>query len=221
MTIKKHYNIKILEIFRIFAIFICYNYVFTKTQKTKGYALAFKENIDHIKNELNAQEQVLENFIKGERFIKKYKYYFLALILIIIVAVVYNFIQTSINEKEVQANNALYASLLQDPSDEASADKLKANNANLYALFLVNTQQDNNLSEKLSQINPQTLDPLFQKIIALNQDDFSFLPEYQKLMQAYELLKQNKVKEAHAILAQIPLDSPLQQIIQNLKHYQG
>lgn len=198
---------------------LCFQYKFTKDKK--GYILALKDNIEHIKNELNAQEQVLENFIKGERLIKKYKYYLLALILVIIFAIAYSLITSSLHEKQLQADNALYASLLEDPNNEIIKAQLQSSNANLYALFLLNSQTKEELGEKLAQINTQKLDPLLQKIIALNQNDLTFLSEYEKLMQAYELLKQNKIKEAHVLLAQIPLDSPLQQIIQNLKHYQG
>ena len=35
--------------------------------------MAIKDDIDSIKEELNTQEQFLENIIKSERFLKKYK----------------------------------------------------------------------------------------------------------------------------------------------------
>ena len=39
----------------------------------KERPLAIKDDIDSIKRDLSAEEQFLENAIKGERFIKKYK----------------------------------------------------------------------------------------------------------------------------------------------------
>ncbi len=37
--------------------------------------MGLKDNLKAVKNELNTEEQFIENFIKGERFIRKYKFY--------------------------------------------------------------------------------------------------------------------------------------------------
>ena len=48
-----------------------------------------------------------------------------------------------------------------------------------------------------------------------------FLKNYDKLLEAYKLLEQNKIEEANVLLSQIKENSSLNQIAKNLKHYQG
>ena len=179
--------------------------------------MALKENLDYIKNELNTQEQVLEKFIKSERFIKKYKYIILALILIIIAFFSYKYISGYIKEKNNKENNEIFLSLIQNPQDENKLKTLKAQNPNLYALFLLNNNQIDTLKNEAKDLK---LDPLISQIININFGDYSFIPDYKKLLDGYELLKDNKIKQAHELFDQIS-DPALQDIIKNLKHYQG
>ncbi|EGN6604557.1 hypothetical protein ISK98_001838, partial [Campylobacter jejuni] len=59
-------------------------------------------------------------------------------------------------------------------------------------------------------------------IIALSLGDKSmFLKNYDKLLEAYKFLEQNKIEEANVLLSQIKENSSLNQIAKNLKHYQG
>ena len=47
------------------------------------------------------------------------------------------------------------------------------------------------------------------------------LSEYNALLKGFELLKENKIKEANDEFNKIALDSQLQTLVKNLKHYQG
>ena len=49
----------------------------------------------------------------------------------------------------------------------------------------------------------------------------TILSEYSTLLKGFELLKQNKIKEANDEFNKISLDSQLQTLVKNLKHYQG
>ncbi len=189
--------------------------------------MGLKDNLKAVKNELNTEEQFIENFIKGERFIRKYKFYISAVVIILVVWFAGNFIISKINDYKTKEANEIYANLIQDPSNKNLLEQLKNKNTNLYTIFLLkeNINDFNNtaLQNELKQIysNTQT-NTLLKNIIALSLGDKSiFLKNYDKLLEAYKLLEQNKIEEANVLLSQIKENSSLSQIAKNLKHYQG
>lgn len=189
--------------------------------------MGLKDNLKAVKNELNTEEQFIENFIKGERFIRKYKFYISAIVIVLIAWFIGDFTISKINEYKIKKANEIYANLLQNPNDKNFLEKLKNKNINLYAVFLLKENIDdfNNTTfqNELRQIysNTQT-NPLLKNIIALSLGDKSiFLKNYDKLLEAYRLLEQNKIEEANILLSQIKENSSLSQIAKNLKHYQG
>ncbi|HEC1889253.1 hypothetical protein ELQ17_01580 [Campylobacter sp. US18a] len=189
--------------------------------------MGLKDNLKDVKNELNTEEQLIENFIKGERFIRKYKFYISAVVIILVVWFAGNFIISKINNYKTKEANEIYTNLIQDPSNKNLLEQLKNKNTNLYAIFLLkeNINDFNNtaLQNELKQIysNTQT-NTLLKNIIALSLGDKSiFLKNYDKLLEAYKLLEQNKIEETNVLLSQIKENSSLNQIAKNLKHYQG
>lgn len=189
--------------------------------------MGLKDNLKAVKNELNTEEQFIEDFIKGERFIRKYKFYISAVVIILVAWFAGNFIISKINDYKTKEANEIYANLIQDPSNKNLLEQLKNKNTNLYAIFLLkeNINDFNNtaLQNELKQIynNAQT-NTLLKNIIALSLGDKSiFLKNYDKLLEAYKLLEQNKIEEANVLLSQIKENSSLNQIAKNLKHYQG
>lgn len=189
--------------------------------------MGLKDNLKAVKNELNTEEQFIENFIKGERFIRKYKFYISAVVIILVAWFAGNFIISKINDYKTKEANEIYANLIQDPSNKNLLEQLKNKNTNLYAIFLlkenINDFNNTTLQNELKQIynNAQT-NTLLKHIIALSLGDKSiFLKNYDKLLEAYKLLEQNKIEEANVLLSQIKENSSLNQIAKNLKHYQG
>ncbi|EOH3822470.1 hypothetical protein OLS45_06245 [Campylobacter jejuni] len=189
--------------------------------------MGLKDNLKAVKNELNTEEQFIENFIKGERFIRKYKFYISAVVIILAAWFAGNFIISKINDYKTKEANEIYANLIQDPSNKNLLEQLKNKNTNLYAIFLlkenINDFNNTTLQNELKQIynNAQT-NTLLKNIIALSLGDKSiFLKNYDKLLEAYKLLEQNKIEEANVLLSQIKENSSLNQIAKNLKHYQG
>ncbi|ENG9379054.1 hypothetical protein ABVN90_002129 [Campylobacter jejuni] len=189
--------------------------------------MGLKDNLKAVKNELNTEEQFIENFIKGERFIRKYKFYISAVVIILVAWFAGNFIISKINDYKTKEANEIYANLIQDPSNKNLLEQLKNKNTNLYAIFLlkdnINDFNNTTLQNELKQIynNAQT-NTLLKNIIALSLGDKSiFLKNYDKLLEAYKLLEQNKIEEANVLLSQIKENSSLNQIAKNLKHYQG
>ncbi|EFU4871216.1 hypothetical protein HT980_000980 [Campylobacter jejuni] len=189
--------------------------------------MELKDNLKAVKNELNTEEQFIENFIKGERFIRKYKFYISAVVIILVAWFAGNFIISKINDYKTKEANEIYANLIQDPSNKNLLEQLKNKNTNLYTIFLlkenINDLNNTAFQNELKQIynNAQT-NTLLKNIIALSLGDKSiFLKNYDKLLEAYKLLEQNKIEEANVLLSQIKENSSLNQIAKNLKHYQG
>ncbi|EDB2812051.1 hypothetical protein F9S17_04390 [Campylobacter jejuni] len=189
--------------------------------------MGLKDNLKAVKNELNTEEQFIENFIKGERFIRKYKFYISAVVIILVAWFAGNFIISKINDYKTKEANEIYANLIQDPSNKNLLEQLKNKNTNLYTIFLlkenINDLNNTVFQNELKQIynNAQT-NTLLKNIIALSLGDKSiFLKNYDKLLEAYKLLEQNKIEEANVLLSQIKENSSLNQIAKNLKHYQG
>ncbi|ECL3018759.1 hypothetical protein FWB53_01225 [Campylobacter jejuni] len=189
--------------------------------------MGLKDNLKAVKNELNTEEQFIENFIKGERFIRKYKFYISAVVIILVAWFAGNFIISKINDYKTKEANEIYVNLIQVPSNKNLLEQLKNKNTNLYAIFLlkenINDFNNTTLQNELKQIynNAQT-NTLLKNIIALSLGDKSiFLKNYDKLLKAYKLLEQNKIEEANVLLSQIKENSSLNQIAKNLKHYQG
>ncbi|EOH5419261.1 hypothetical protein ACNGSC_04800 [Campylobacter jejuni] len=189
--------------------------------------MGLKDNLKAVKNELNTEEQFIENFIKGERFIRKYKFYISAVVIILVAWFAGNFIISKINNYKTKEANEIYANLIQDPSNKNLLEQLKNKNTNLYTIFLlkenINDLNNTAFQNELKQIynNAQT-NTLLKNIIALSLGDKSiFLKNYDKLLEAYNLLEQNKIEEANVLLSQIKENSSLNQIAKNLKHYQG
>ncbi len=215
-----------LNLFRIFCIY--YDTIPTKILiKIKGYILALKENLKAIKSELNTEEQFLENFIKGERFIRKYKLYLVSFVIILVLWLVVSFIMDTMKQSSIEESNEIYTNLLLKPEDKMLLEQLKDKNPNLYAIFLMQNldknPNDTQILKELSTLSKdEKLEPLFRDILALaNNEKSVFLKDYAKILEAYTLLEQKKIEEANIILSQIKPNSPLEQIAKNLKHYQG
>ncbi|EAL2830833.1 hypothetical protein A0Z62_07105 [Campylobacter lari] len=179
--------------------------------------MALKENLKAVKEELGSQEQMMENFIKSERFIRKYKYYFIALIALLVLYFSGSYIYNIKQEKNIQESNIIFNNLLKNPSDQKLIEELKQKNANLYTIYIMG-QNNQDLNQTLSL----NIDPLLKQIVlAQNNQKSDFLKDYNTLLIGFEFLKQNDFKNADVEFNKIPINSPLWQIITSLKHYQG
>lgn len=186
--------------------------------------MALKDDLNAIKKDLGAEEQLIENFIKGERLIKKYKIYIIILFILIAGYFIYDFIDTKITANNTRTNNELFTSLMQNPNNTSKINALKEQSPNLYALFLLSQfKSQPEFAQDLSASNKLKTDPLLKEIILLNEGKQSqiFLKQYDKIMQAYELLQENKIQEASVLLNQIPIDSTFSAWVKNFKHYKG
>ena len=178
--------------------------------------MAIKEDLSEIKKEIGAQEQFLESVIKGERFFNKNKKLLIALLVIVVIALIALYANKIIDNRKVVAANEAYSKLIMDANDTKAAKILKQNEPSVYALYELKAALEKGLANL-------PVDPLVKQIILSQTTDQStqILASYDALLQGFEYLKQNKISEANAEFAKIPLDSQLMTLVKNLQHYQG
>jgi len=185
--------------------------------------LAIKEDLTQIKQEIGAQEQFLESMIKGERFFRKYKKFMIIAIIVAVIAIIGFYSNKIINDNRIEDANLSYSKLILNPSDTNALSILKEKEPNLYALFSLQQKLDKNETNGISELANLKVNPIVKDIILSQNGNANnqILSEYSTLLKGFELLKQNKIKEANVEFDKIALDSQLQTLVKNLKHYQG
>jgi hypothetical protein len=185
--------------------------------------LAIKEDLTQIKQEIGAQEQFLESMIKGERFFRKYKKFMIIAIIVAVIAIIGFYSNKIINDNRIEDANLAYSKLILNPNDANALNILKEKEPNLYALFSLQQKLDKNETNGISELANLKVNPIVKDIILSQNGNANnqILSEYSTLLKGFELLKQNKIKEANDEFNKISLDSQLQTLVKNLKHYQG
>jgi hypothetical protein len=189
--------------------------------------MSIKENVDYVKTELSSEEKFLENFVKSERFFKKYKTLIFGVIGILIIGVIAFFIKNALDESNKFEANIAFNKVLVNNNDAQALATLKEKNQQLYdvAKFL---QLKN--ETKPEEINLPLLKELSKYQIALNeksisqldnlsmQNDF-LLKEFAIFNKALFLTNEGKFSEAKTTLALIPQTSKAYELAKLLNHY--
>ena len=185
--------------------------------------MAIKEDLTQIKQEIGAQEQFLESMIKGEHFFRKYKKFMIIAIIVAVIAIIGFYSNKIINDNRIEDANLAYSKLILNPNDANALSILKEKEPNLYALFSLQQKLDKNETNGISELANLKINPIVKDIILSQNGNANnqILSEYSTLLKGFELLKQNKIKEANDEFNKISLDSQLQTLVKNLKHYQG
>ena len=100
--------------------------------------MSIKENVDYVKTELSSEEKFLENFVKGERFFKKYKTLIFGFIAVIFIGIVAIFVKNNIDESNKFEANIAFNKVLENSNDSQALADLKEKSPQLYdiAIFL-------------------------------------------------------------------------------------
>lgn len=188
--------------------------------------MSLKENVDYIKSELSSEEKLLEGFVKSERFFKKYKSLFLALIIAVILGSIFYVVKKSLDESNKYESNILLNSYL-EKGDEKALESLKEKNKTLYevALYLKGKQ-----NEKPVEISLPILKELSEFEIAKNSNNIEvldklsmksdfLLKDYALFNKALILTNEGKYQEAKDTLAKISNDSRTIELVNLLNHY--
>jgi hypothetical protein len=189
--------------------------------------MSIKENVDYVKDELSSQEKFLENFVKGERFYKKYRTLIFAFIAIVVLGTIGIIIKKNIDESNKLEANLAFNKVLENSNDAQALEVLKNKNPELYevALFL-QAKKDN----KPVEVNVPLLKELSKYQIALEnkniedlnnlsmQNDF-LLKEFAIFNKALLLSDEGKYEEAKTALKLIPQTSKAFELANLLNHY--
>jgi hypothetical protein len=189
--------------------------------------MSIKENVDYVKDELSSQEKFLENFVKGERFYKKYRTLIFAFIAIVVLGTIGIVIKKNIDESNKLEANLAFNKVLENSNNAQALEVLKNKNPELYevALFL-QAKKDN----KPVEVNVPLLKELSKYQIALEnkniedlnnlsmQNDF-LLKEFAIFNKALLLSDEGKYEEAKTALKLIPQTSKAFELANLLNHY--
>ena len=186
--------------------------------------MALKEDINDIKQSLSAEEEFLENVIKSEFFIKKHKKLIISIIVILVVICGGIYTSKFVQEKSVKEANLVYLQLQNDPNNSEILEKLRSKNISLATIFEFRMAMDKNDTKTMSALSNQAgIDPLLKDIISFEagEENSELMGSYAIVLRGYELLKENKIKEANNEFNKIPANSKFTNIINHLRHFNG
>ena len=189
--------------------------------------MSIKENVDYVKDELSSQEKFLENFVKGERFYKKYKTLIFAFIAVVIVGSIGVVVKNSMDESNKLKANLAFNKVLQNSNDTQALEELKKTNEKLYevALFL-QAKKDNKsidinipLLKELSKYQIALANKNIDELNTLSMQNDFLLKEFAIFNKALLLSNEGKYEDAKAALKLIPKTSKAFELANLLNHY--
>jgi hypothetical protein len=195
--------------------------------------VSIKENIDMIKDELNAEEKMFENSVKAERFIGKYRNMIIGGVSAIVVLVVANALYNNYTNSQIDRSNELFVSIEANPSDTKAKSELQKINSDLYDVLElsqalkvsdVKTLESlkNSKAVAVSEFAKYQLSVMNKNQIAIDQYTLNQNAIYKDMalvQSAYLLMQSNRTDEAHQKLKMINMNSSLYQMAQVMMHY--
>ena len=189
--------------------------------------MSIKENVDYVKTELSSEEKFLENFVRSERFFKKYKTLILSFIIIFIVGFIGVFIKTKIDESNKFEANLAFNKVLENNNDAKALADLKAKNKDLYeiALYLQAKKEakiiETNvpLLKELSKYETALVNKSITELDNVSMQSDFLLKDFAVFNKALFLANEGKFTEAKTTLALIPQTSKAFELAKLLNHY--
>ena len=189
--------------------------------------MSIKENVDYVKTELSSEEKFLENFVRSERFFKKYKTLILSFIIIIIVGFIAVFIKTKVDESNKFEANIAFNKVLENNNDAKALADLKAKNKDLYeiALYLQAKKEakiiETNvpLLKELSKYETALVNKSITELDNVSMQSDFLLKDFAVFNKALFLANEGKFTEAKTTLALIPQTSKAFELAKLLNHY--
>lgn len=189
--------------------------------------MSLKENLDYVKEELNAEEKFFEGSVKAEHFFKKYKVLIISGVSLAIVAFATITITDYLKEENKKEANIAFNKVLKNPTNKEAISVLKEKNNKLYQIAQYMQAKEEN---KEIEVDVKYLKELvsYQKAVKsrdinkLNavsmQNDF-LLKEFAIFNKALLLTEESKFEDARATLKLIPQTSAVNDLVNVLKHY--
>ena len=189
--------------------------------------MSLKENVEFVKEELNAEEKFLEGFVKVERFYKKNKVIVIGVVAVAVLAIggiTFNNYTNASNKKE---SNIAFNKFLIDNNDKASLETLENTNKQLFEVAKYLKAKKEN---KPVEINITFLKDLalysqavkaenIEKLASLSQQNDFLLKEFALFNKALILANDAKYLEAKETLKLIQKNSRVNDLVVLLNHY--
>ena len=189
--------------------------------------MSIKENVDYVKTELSSEEKFLENFVKSERFFKKYKTLIFGIIAAAIIGFVVVFVKNILDESNKLEANIAFKKVLENSNDSQALTTLKNKNEKLYdiAKYLQAQKEgksvDVNLPmlKELSKYENALANKSISELDNLSMQNDFLLKEFAIFNKALFLTNEGKFDEAKAALKLIPENSRAFELAKLLNHY--
>jgi len=194
--------------------------------------LSLKDDLQGVKQEFDTEEKMIENYIKGERFFKRYKKIFIAVGLSLLLG---GAGYTGFNvwqENLIEESNIAYNILLKNPNDKDALAKLKSNNELLYNHYMFSQaikNSDTNILQATILKNIPIISDISKFQLASISKDINKIKEYQAnkdgiykelaiILEAGYYIENKDSQNAINALSKIPVESPLKELAINLEH---
>lgn len=189
---------------------------------SKRIYLALKDDLKEIKQELNTQEQFLESAIRTERFFKKYKNIFIAVVIIFVAWIGFSYFNDYLTQQTLNKANNAYNILQKDSTNQEAIAELKDAAPSLLAIIKFKQLSKNSDTNAIKELAKSDIDPILSEIFlaSINEGKQAILEEYNMALDGYKLLKNGDIKQADEIFNKISPNSAVFNLIQNIKHYQ-
>ena len=185
--------------------------------------MSLKENINYIKEEVSAQESLMENTFKLEQFYKKYKVMILGAASLVIIA----FIGISVSNYSIEQNkikdNEMFNLVLEDQKNTEALKYLESNNKKLYniAIYMGDKSKDINLEflTELSTYSKAIEKNSIDDISAISQKQNFLLKDFALFNKALIQTQNGKYQDAKESLMLISGKSTVATLSNILSHY--
>lgn len=189
--------------------------------------MSIKENVDYVKTELSSEEKFLENFVRSERFFKKYKTLIFAFLVIVVVGLIGIFIKNEFDESNKFEANLAFNKVLENSNDTKALADLKERNKNLYEIAIyLQAKKDSKVSEinvpflkELSKYQTALANKSISELDNISMQSDFLLKDFAIFNKALILANEGKFPEAKTTLALIPETSKAFELAKLLNHY--
>ena len=187
--------------------------------------MSIKDDVNYVKKELSADEQVLESALKLETYYNKYKYKIWTVLVVLVLFFVGKSLWETIQESKLDSANAALMILQKDSKNSEAIAVLRDSNPALYELYsyaeAVKSEDAKRLEELAGSKNLLLADisRYSSQVLASKSSDSAYYKEMSLIEDAYIALKAGNRSEAKAKLELIDARSPVAPIADLLKHY--
>jgi hypothetical protein len=185
--------------------------------------MSLKENINYIKEEVSAQESLMEKTFKLEQFYKKYKIVILGTVSVIVIGFIGVSVSNYLTQEQKIKDNQAFNALLENPNNKDALKYLQSNNKKQYELSVYANDKSKNINfEFLNELS------IYSKAIEKNSiDDISNITQKQKFLlrdfamfnKALIQAQDGKYLDAKESLKLISAKSSVTSLSNMLEHY--